>query len=557
RVHFLSFGHVAVSYARAIVLGHDNPSPVPTFGFEPIPEGSRVASFSTACHPSYVRWRQAFSTACHPSYVRWRQAEVESLPELLDWATSQVRNAEAGIGKGLAGEQWESAKGMEAQLDQVRRASVADPVVQLDLGLNTAATEALITSFSTQITSDPMRALVRLGQAAREGFRITVGSYVGDNDTHSVRFSLMMGYYIIEDIKEGDATWPRQGKLGIYVEGNSNVAFTPFAAHANAAAHERYGRNRWAIEVDGFPGQTFDVVQRDQARSTCHFMVGARPRRKDNKTEHRINQLLRLMESVKLAHSIDTRSPFSRIPWAFGFEGNRQPIWEPSGVGHGGQMALVQINEEPLEPLLLSSFPRSHCLDRDLLLRALWNASLRLIRGKRAEWLLQELDFDVAKALDELKAAPYVTNFDVWLRASWTSAHGYRVEATAINKDPATKANVFDVRGAHRYPTVSKSISALFKLVRAVQEGQAQIARAGGIRALASPGMYGTEFDPSLTEKELGTRVMHPEPPINFRPTGHSARDADMFKLQEGTSTYIKTWGHSYRLLGVYIAGTQ
>ncbi|KAE8237014.1 hypothetical protein A4X13_0g8951 [Tilletia indica] len=74
RLHFLFFGHVAVSYARAIVLGHDKPSPVPTFGFELILEGSRVASFSTACHPSYVRWGQA---------------EVESLPDLFDWATFQ------------------------------------------------------------------------------------------------------------------------------------------------------------------------------------------------------------------------------------------------------------------------------------------------------------------------------------------------------------------------------------------------------------------------------------------------------------------------------------
>ncbi|KAE8207777.1 hypothetical protein CF327_g7259 [Tilletia walkeri] len=331
RVHFLSFGHVAVSYARAIVLGYDNPSPVPTFGFEPIPEGSRVASFSTACHPSYVRWRQA---------------EVESLPELLDWATSQVRNAEAGIGKGLAGEQWESAKRMEAQLDQVRRASVADPFVQFDLGLNTAATEALITSFSTQITSDLMRALVRLGQAAREGFQITVGSYVGDNDTHSVRFSLVMGYYIIEDIK-GRASWKSMWR-----------EIPTWLSHPSP-------RMRTQQRTSGMGGTG------GQFRWTA-----------------------------------------SRV----------KPLTWYSGTRHGRPFQTAS-NSEVVSKV----------------------ASLRLIRAKRAEWLLQELGFDVAKALDELKAAPYVKNFDVWLRASWTSAHGYHAEATAINKDPATKANVFDV----------------------------------------------------------------------------------------------------------------
>ncbi|KAE8222401.1 hypothetical protein CF326_g8385 [Tilletia indica] len=170
---------------------------------------------------------------------------------------------------------------------------------------------------------------------------------------------------------------------------------------------------------------------------------------------------------------------------------------------------------------------------------------------------LSKLGFYVAKALDELKAAPLTTTFDVCLRASWTSAYGYRLEATAINKDLATKANIFDVRGANRYPTVSKNLSTLLKLVRAVQEGQAQIAPAGGIRALSSPGAYGTDCDPVLSEKKLDTRSMCPEPPTTFRPTGHSARDANMFKLQEGASTCIKAWGSSFRLLGVYIAGNQ
>ncbi|KAE8222402.1 hypothetical protein CF326_g8384 [Tilletia indica] len=143
---------------------------------------------------------------------------------------------------------------------------------------------------------------------------------------------------------------------------------TPFAAHANAnaAAYERYGQIRWEVKVDGFLGRVFGITPRDQARSACLFMVGGRPQRKDEVTGHRINHLLRLMEAVLLAHSVKNGGSFSARPWAVGFDGNRQPIWQPSGVGHGGRMTLVKIDEEPVEPLLPPTFPRSSCLDETL-----------------------------------------------------------------------------------------------------------------------------------------------------------------------------------------------
>ncbi|CAD6920050.1 unnamed protein product, partial [Tilletia laevis] len=100
--HCLAFGHVAVSYARATLLGHSGPSPVPTLSFGPTPPGSRVASFSSACHPSYVRWGQA---------------DIDSLPELVEWAISQVQDAEAGKGKG-EGQQGVGKGALEGQLDQ-------------------------------------------------------------------------------------------------------------------------------------------------------------------------------------------------------------------------------------------------------------------------------------------------------------------------------------------------------------------------------------------------------------------------------------------------------
>ncbi|KAE8261005.1 hypothetical protein A4X09_0g7727 [Tilletia walkeri] len=286
-----------------------------------------------------------------------------------------------------------------------------------------------------------MRSLIKLGRAADTGIPITLGSFVYEQGVRSVRFSLIMSYYHIEDLKEGDATWPRGETLRVYVDESAVPTSTPFAAHANAAAYERYGQIRREVKVDGFPGRVFGITPRDQARSACLFMVGGRLQRKDEVTGHRINHLLRLMEAVLLAHSVKNGGSFSARPWAVGFDGNRQPIWQPSGVGHGGRMTLVKIDEEPVEPLLPPTFPRSSCLDRDLMLRALSEgtqrgtfafppssnselglklASILLIKGGRAEWLLQELGFDLDKALKALKVDLFCTSFDVWLRASWT-----------------------------------------------------------------------------------------------------------------------------------------
>ncbi|KAE8207775.1 hypothetical protein CF327_g7260 [Tilletia walkeri] len=105
-------------------------------------------------------------------------------------------------------------------------------------------------------------------------------------------------------------------------------------------------------------------------------------------------------------------------------------------------MALISVDEDPVEPRLSTSFPTSHGVNRDLMLRNFLDGtqrasvsyaegqhspfilkigSIRLLTGHQFEWILEELGFDIAEVATELKKDTNNTRFDMWAQIRYFS----------------------------------------------------------------------------------------------------------------------------------------
>ncbi|KAE8216356.1 hypothetical protein CF319_g8932 [Tilletia indica] len=205
----------------------------------------------------------------------------------------------------------------------------------------------------------------------------------------------------------------------------------------------------------------------------------------------------------------------------------------------------------------------SHCVDRDLMLRNLLDGtqrasvsyaegqhspfilkigSIRLLTGHQIEWILEELGFDIAEVATELKKDTNNTRFDMWAQMSWSQENGFESTVRAINNARKDAINVFELRGRQRLTTVGAKLSFLLRLVKAVQEDRPQPFPEQNCRTFGAANPASQEQEQLLQWDKLDSRLSNGSllTDFVFRTTGHPARDADMLKLQEGASTYIK-----------------